>query len=114
MVAFVVLENNEGQVLGFEAHGHAGSAPRGENLACAAASLLIQTLVTGIKDEVRVPLEVQEGAGGGLSCCFARVPAVSEQEKIDFLVRVVERGLRALQQMDTGAAVCLERKQADL
>jgi uncharacterized protein YsxB (DUF464 family) len=111
MFAFVVLENQEGQALGFEASGHVGTLPRGENLACAAASLLMQTLITGIKDEVRVPLELAREADG-LSCRFARTPGQEEQERIDFLIRVIERGLADLQEIDQNAVIRVERKRA--
>jgi len=111
MFVFVVLEDESGQALGFEARGHVGARKKGENLACAAASLLTQTLIAGIKDEVQLPIELGQGRGGEISCRFARVPLPAQQEKIDFLLRVMERGFRSLGKMDEGADIRIERKR---
>ena len=111
MFAFVILEDKNGQALGFEARGHVGAREKGENLACAAASFLVQTLITGIKDEVRVPLEVVRGESGEFSCRFAGGILPPQRERIEFLLRVAERGFGSLGQMEANAVVRVERRR---
>jgi uncharacterized protein YsxB (DUF464 family) len=111
MFAFVILEDKNGQALGFEARGHAGERKKGENLACAAASFLVQTLITGIKDEAELPLEVVRGKSGELFCRFAQEPLPAQRESIEFLLRVAERGFGDLGRMDKNAVIRVERKR---
>ena len=44
----VTLFRSEGRAVGFEAVGHAGDAPEGENIVCAAVSAITQTAIEGL------------------------------------------------------------------
>ena len=44
-----------GTLVGIEAQGHSGTAPRGDNLVCLALSILVQTLELGVEEVLRVP-----------------------------------------------------------
>lgn len=44
-----------GELVGLEAQGHAGFAPRGRDIVCAAVSVLVQTLELGMEDVIREP-----------------------------------------------------------
>jgi len=111
MFAFIILEDKNGQALGFQARGHAGDREKGENLACAAASFLVQTLITGIKDEVGIPLEVVQGKSGELSCRFAGPILPQQREKAEFLLRVAERGFGDLGRMEKSVDVRVLRER---
>lgn len=42
------------RIVGLEARGHAGAAPHGEDIVCAAVSTLLQTLVLGLEQVVGI------------------------------------------------------------
>jgi len=111
MFTFTILEDKEGQAVGFEAQGHVGVFNKGENLGCAAASFLANTLITAIKDELFVFVNVKQGANGELSCLITNMLLPPQQEKVDFLFRIAERGLKDLPKMDASAEIRVERKR---
>lgn len=52
-----------GRIVRLHVHGHAGTAPHGEDLVCAAVSALVQTAALGLKelDSTAPPARVREG-----------------------------------------------------
>lgn len=69
MIHIRFTENEEEKTLGFEASGHAMTAPRGEDLVCAAASALAGTLegyaelLIRAEETLPVPPEIESEAG---------------------------------------------------
>ncbi len=100
MLRFVTFEDEAGRATGFEASGHAGDAAKGGNLSCAAASALIQTLVSGFSCELGLDLDLKTGAGGYLACRVIGRPEPDVQDRIELLLRVVGRGLETIAEMD--------------
>lgn len=82
---------------GLELDGHAGEHPRGENLLCAAATTLVQTLILGLKDELGLELAVSSDRSGYLSLELESNPDRAQQEKVNLLFRCTEKGLQYLQ-----------------
>lgn len=111
MFTFTILEDKEGQAVGFEAQGHVGVFGKGENPGCAAASFLANMLITAIKDELFIFVNVKQGANGELSCLITNMLLPPQQEKVDFLFNVAERGLKDLPKMDPSAEIKVERKR---
>ena len=98
MFRFTVLEDGTGRLSGFEAAGHAGTAVKGANLACAAASALVATLIGGLKDELGISLLVEQGADGFIRCRFAGEPGPERRVAAEMLMRVFARGLASLEE----------------
>lgn len=48
MIEIRVLLDKQEQIKGFTAHGHAETAPRGQDIVCAAVSAITQTALTGL------------------------------------------------------------------
>jgi uncharacterized protein YsxB (DUF464 family) len=115
MLRFVIIEDEAGRAVGFEASGHAGSSARGKNLSCAAASALIQTLIGGLSGELGLELELKKGKSGFLSCRIEGEPNPALQEQIELLLRVVRRGLDNIAEMDvTISSVVRTSRQRDV
>ncbi|HOG64247.1 MAG TPA: ribosomal-processing cysteine protease Prp [Spirochaetota bacterium] len=115
MLRFVSLYDEAGRPVGFEASGHAGDAAKGGNLACAAASALIQTLVDGLSGEMGLTLSLTTGKDGFLSCLVQGVPDQAVQDKMELLLRVVGRGLESIAEMDrTKSTVVLRERRREV
>lgn len=115
MFCFATLEDEAGRATGFEASGHAGKAVKGENLPCAAASALIQTLVSGFSCELGLKLELRTERDGYLACHIIGKPQPDVQERIELLLRVVERGLKTIAEMDeTKSTVVRSERRRDV
>ena len=112
MFRFVVFEDERGRLAGFEASGHAGLDGKGSNLVCAAVSALVQTLVTGLKDEIGISLLLEQGSDGFLGCRFDGMPDAEQRKSAEMLMRVFERGFASLVQQNTeGSVIGIERRR---
>lgn len=49
MVNVAIVRDNEGRICALRASGHAGGTKKGENLVCAASSILLRTFVQSIE-----------------------------------------------------------------
>ncbi len=71
MVRVAVERASDGRITAFSVQGHAGAGRRGQDIVCAAVSVLSQTAILGL--EQRLGLEVGvRSAAGQLAC---RLPA---------------------------------------
>ncbi|NLV98415.1 MAG: ribosomal-processing cysteine protease Prp [Clostridiaceae bacterium] len=59
--------DREDRVVSFHLDGHAGTAVKGENIICAAASAIAQTAIGSLQDIARIEPDYQ--AEDGLICC---------------------------------------------
>ena len=59
--------DQEDRVVSFSLEGHAGTAIKGENIICAAASAIAQTVIGSLQDIAQIDPEYQ--AEDGLICC---------------------------------------------
>ncbi|NLN16350.1 MAG: ribosomal-processing cysteine protease Prp [Firmicutes bacterium] len=91
MILVDLYEDAQGRISGFRVHGHAGYAPRGEDIVCAAVSALAQTTVLGLAEHAGAqPLvDVKEG---DLSC---EVPS-PEAAGVQLLLRTMVSGLEQI------------------
>ncbi|MBC9783888.1 ribosomal-processing cysteine protease Prp [Heliobacterium chlorum] len=69
MVKVKVYVDDNGRILGFEATGHAGAAPHGQDVVCAGVSALTLTAVNGLEHFLGdQALEVDAPGPGNLRC----------------------------------------------
>jgi uncharacterized protein YsxB (DUF464 family) len=73
--------------------GHAGQAPIGQDLVCAAVSTLVQTLAAGVEDVFGDAVHGQLEAGG---CDLGLTAGVHDQEGLDQVMRVFAGGFARL------------------
>ena len=79
MVTVRVTREADGAVSAFEVTGHAGQAPRGQDVVCAAVSALVQTAALGLDDRLGIPAVVSAGPGR-FACALPR--QLSEQMRL--------------------------------
>ncbi len=79
MLQVIVYRDDNGYFTGAELSGHAGDAPKGLNLACAAVSALLKTLLLGLQQELGFDVAAKSGDSGYLAF---RVAASDDVEKL--------------------------------
>ncbi len=67
MITVTVNQDEQGNIVGFSASGHAQYAPEGEDIICAAVSAILQTAVFGLVDYLDLDPEVST-EDGWLNC----------------------------------------------
>ncbi|NLM95217.1 MAG: ribosomal-processing cysteine protease Prp [Firmicutes bacterium] len=91
MIQVELYEDAQGLMVGFRVHGHAGFAPHGEDIVCAAVSALTQTAVLGLAEHAGAQprVDVQEGE---LSC---ELPSYEDQG-VQLLLKTMVSGLEQI------------------
>ncbi len=79
-----------GKLYGFEAFGHAGYAPEGEDIVCAAVSALTQTTLLGLGEVLKIPVEWSADEDAGALRAFVK----ESNEGTELLLRTLEKGLQ--------------------
>jgi len=79
-----------GRLYGFEAGGHAGYAPSGEDIVCAAVSALTQTALLGLGEVLKVPVEWNADEEAGALSVFVR----ESTDGTEVVLRTLEAGLK--------------------
>lgn len=63
MITIVLWRFHDGNISGFTVDGHAAYAPKGQDIVCAAVSVLAQAAVLGLTEYVGLKPEVEIGEG---------------------------------------------------
>lgn len=63
MVIVTVTRDVKGKIVQFEATGHTDFAKSGEDIVCAGVSSLLQTTILGLRDYLKIDLEINKGKG---------------------------------------------------
>lgn len=99
MIRVDLYLNQQGEIQSFEVKGHAGYAPKGEDIVCAAVSALTFGTVNAITELLAVPLAVEmEEEGGFLHCTVPSGLAQDVQEKVQLLLQGMHLSLRSIEQ----------------
>ena len=69
MTKVVFYLTDKGEVLGFEASGHAGYAEAGSDIVCAAVSALTQATAGGLSEVVKAPVQTKMNEDTGYLSC---------------------------------------------
>jgi len=81
---------------GFEVSGHGETLFDGKSLVCAAVSVMVQTCIIGIKDIVKLPVEIEQGSNGYLKCCFVENGNRGQVREANLLISTMYAGLNWL------------------
>ena len=93
-----VLSQTGGRLTGFSVKGHAGYAPEGSDIVCAAVSVLTTTCVNALETVAGVVPEVRGGTDGFLEATLpGECPAESAHDA-QVLMRSLRQGLSDLAQ----------------
>nr|MDD6336262.1 ribosomal-processing cysteine protease Prp [bacterium] len=83
---------------GFQADGHAGDQPAGQNVVCAAISAILQTAVLGLTEVCRIEAVCHaDDETGHLSCSVPRWLSEEASIKADVILRTAACGLKSIQ-----------------
>lgn len=80
----IFLTRENGKIVSFEAKGHSGYAPEGEDIVCAAISSVMWATVNGLENVAKVPVSYTE-QDGFLSCRILGLSDI-DREKADILL----------------------------
>ena len=78
-----------GRLYGFEAGGHTGYAPSGEDIVCAAVSALTQTALLGLGEVLKVPVDWKVDEKTGALSAFVQ----ESTDGTEVVLRTLEAGL---------------------
>jgi uncharacterized protein YsxB (DUF464 family) len=97
----IVLSVNReaGKIKGFTVEGHARSAPHGEDLVCAAVSMMAQSVLLGLHHHVQIGFDcdIDEGTGR-LTCRLPAEMAPEQYLKAEAVIETMVLGCRNLQE----------------
>lgn len=92
----VEFYKTDGGWQGFRAHGHAGYADPGEDIVCAAVSILTQTAVLGLEQVLGVACQIQlDEAEGLLECALPQDLPEDLWKDAQLVLEVLYVGLRS-------------------
>ncbi|NLL17906.1 MAG: ribosomal-processing cysteine protease Prp [Clostridia bacterium] len=96
MVTVELFLAEDDYIQAFQVEGHAGAAPYGEDIVCAAISILSQTAVVGLNHFLSLAPEVmiQEGL---LRCTLPEKLNAEEKERAQVILNTMSLGLEALE-----------------
>ncbi|MEC9488138.1 MAG: ribosomal-processing cysteine protease Prp [Halanaerobium sp.] len=95
MVKVIIEYNNKGEVAGFCGQGHASYAPHGEDIVCAAISVLLQTTLLGLLEVAGVTARYEKEEGN-LTCKLN--PEETGNEKAQTLLQTMKLGLLQIEE----------------
>lgn len=103
MIDVRLQRGDNGQPKQLSVHGHAGRGQYGQDIVCAAASVLVETLMLGLTDVAHEP-PVGEVDPGSADVVF-RWPMSSEAQAI---IETIVRGLKDLAESEADAVRFVE------
>ena len=88
MIRVTIHRNDQGQILGYEATGHAGAGPRGRDIICAAVSVLTDSVFLGLDKHLHRAMDWSAG-NGALSVLLLEEP----DERTEAILNTLTLGL---------------------
>ncbi|PKM83009.1 MAG: ribosomal-processing cysteine protease Prp [Firmicutes bacterium HGW-Firmicutes-14] len=93
----VSVNRSNGMLKGYSVKGHAGYKPPGEDIVCAAVSVLAQTALLGLGNYVKKGLDYQIDDSGVLRCSLPDKLAETESIQAEAILETMVIGLKNLQ-----------------
>lgn len=98
MIKAIIYTKNNGLV-GFEISGHAGFANAGEDIVCAAVSILATTTVNSLEAQLNQPPNYKvEEKTGYLKCCLPYDLTGDDYNRAQVILKTLEIGLKSIEQ----------------
>jgi uncharacterized protein YsxB (DUF464 family) len=91
-VITVAVKRKQGRVTGFHVTGHAGLAPKGKDILCAAVSAITQTALLGLKETPGVVISDSIDSGN-LACEICSVKDEEAAVRVDAITGTMLLGL---------------------
>ncbi|SHG88451.1 ribosomal-processing cysteine protease Prp [Tepidibacter thalassicus] len=110
MIRVRIKRNSEGNIIEFSINGHAGFAEHGQDVVCAAVSVLSQTAVLGICDYAKVNCEFNID-DGKLQC---KIPSDISDEKRKIIDAILETMVLGLKNIKEGYSSYIKLKEEEV
>lgn len=94
MIMIELYRARNGEIKGFLVKGHAGQAEKGQDIVCAAVSILTQTVVLGLKQYVGLKPKVTR-KDGYLACRLTERDEI-DKEKVQAIFETMAIGLQEI------------------
>lgn len=92
MTKVTIHKNKSGDYLGFRCEGHAGYAKRGEDIVCAAISVLVINTINSLEELTNEPMQVvTDEAAGKIRCTFQKPLRETSRVLMDSLTLGLQR-----------------------
>jgi len=95
MIKVLFWQKAENELVGYTINGHAGFAPKGEDIVCAAISALAQTAVLALQELLEKEPEVSV-EDGGLECMLPGYLEPGDRETARIILKTLEIGINAI------------------
>lgn len=95
MTKITIHKNKSGDYLGFVCEGHAGYAARGEDIVCAAISVLVINTINSLEELTKEPMQVETDEAAGKICCTFKSHPLRETSLV--LMESLMLGLQNIQ-----------------
>ncbi|MGI6576058.1 MAG: ribosomal-processing cysteine protease Prp [bacterium] len=109
MVKILLTRNSQGQLIAFNVQGHAGCGAYGNDIVCAAVSVLAQTAVIGLEEYLRLKPQVKVEAGS-LHCSLQEIG--NRASETAAILETMVMGLRAIA-LDYPDNVCIVEEEVE-
>lgn len=95
MISILIRRNDQKEISSFEISGHAEAAEHGQDIVCAAVSVLSQTIVLGLHEVagIEVPYKINNGF---LSSSVPEGLAEEERQRVNLLLETMVMGFKNL------------------
>lgn len=98
MVKVTIYNNEKNVCIGFKAHGHAGQGAYGQDIVCAAASMLMINTVNAIENFAGDPCSlIEDDTEGYLEYTIVQKPS----KQAELLLKAMVQGLMAMEDDET-------------
>lgn len=106
-----ILYNNDHGIVGFEISGHADYANIGEDIVCAAVSILATTTVNSLEVQLNQSSSYEVGEKSGyLKCCLPPNLTEDDHNKSQVILKTLEIGLKSIEQEYKGYIKITQRR----
>ncbi|GAB6088050.1 ribosomal-processing cysteine protease Prp [Alkaliphilus crotonatoxidans] len=95
MIDVLIERNHQGTIIRYEISGHANAADHGEDIVCAAISVLSQTTLLALHEIVKIETNYQVRSGF-LSCELPKMMSQEQRQQTELLLETMILGIRNL------------------
>ena len=96
--AVAFYRRSDGALVGYRVEGHSGYAEAGEDIVCAAVSVLTQTTLNGLQDVIRVPVMYEiDDRTAFLEARLTPEANENQLRQAQILLETLHQGLQAIE-----------------
>lgn len=99
MIKINLHYNNQGDLWRFVLDGHAGYADHGQDIVCAAVSMIVINTINSIDSFTDEPLLLdQDDTGGYIDCAFSHIKVNKGSKEATLLLKSMVLGLKSIKE----------------